>query len=171
MNGSTWWGPCRTSIPRLTELQKKNSNVAFIGVSAFERDQSKVKPFVEEMGDKMAYRVAVDDVGDKQKGSEGAMAKTWMTAAGQNGIPTAFIINKEGKIAWIGHPMSMDEPLEKITAWIAQICTCLCSRHSSGTRNLEFPAPAVRNRLVDGPRIAVIELSKAAAVRSREIPA
>jgi tetratricopeptide (TPR) repeat protein len=66
------------------------------------------------MGDKMDYRVAMDAVGDGAKGSEGAMAKTWMTAAAQDGIPTAFIINKEGKIAWIGHPMQMDEPLEKI---------------------------------------------------------
>ena len=44
------------------------------------------------------------------------MAKNWMTAAGQEGIPTAFIVNKEGKIAWIGHPMEMDKPLEKIVA-------------------------------------------------------
>ena len=42
------------------------------------------------------------------------MAKNWMRAAGQNGIPTAFIVNKEDKIAWIGHPSEMDEPLEKI---------------------------------------------------------
>ena len=44
------------------------------------------------------------------------MAKNWMKAAGQNGIPTAFIVNKEGKIAWIGHPGRMDEPLDKIVA-------------------------------------------------------
>ena len=44
------------------------------------------------------------------------MAKSWMEAAGQNGIPTAFIVNKEGKIAWIGHPMEMEKPLEKIIA-------------------------------------------------------
>jgi len=113
---ATWCGPCRTSIPHLTELQKKNSDVAFIGVSVWEQDQDKVKPFVEEMGDKMAYRVAMDAVPDKEKANQGSMAKNWMTAAGQNGIPTAFIINKEGKIAWIGHPMSMDEPLEKITS-------------------------------------------------------
>ena len=42
------------------------------------------------------------------------MAKTWMTAADQNGIPTAFIVNKEGKIAWIGHPMAMEKPFEKV---------------------------------------------------------
>ena len=113
---ATWCGPCKTSIPHLTELQKKNPGVAFIGVSVWEQDQDKVKPFVEEMGDKMAYRVAMDAVPDKEKASEGAMAKSWMTAAGQNGIPTAFIINKEGKIAWIGHPMEMEKPLEKIIA-------------------------------------------------------
>ncbi len=113
---ATWCGPCKTSIPHLSELQKKNPDVSFIGVSVWEQDQEKVKPFVEEMGDKMAYRVAVDLVAEKEKGNQGAMAKTWMTAAGQNGIPAAFIVNKEGKIAWIGHPMSMDKPLEKVVA-------------------------------------------------------
>jgi thiol-disulfide isomerase/thioredoxin len=112
---ATWCGPCRTSIPHLTELQKKYEKVSFIGVSVWESDQSKVKPFVEEMGDKMAYRVAIDAVPEGGQRNEGAMAKTWMTAAGQNGIPTAFVVDTEGKIAWIGHPMSMDEPLEKIT--------------------------------------------------------
>ena len=86
----------------------------FIGVSVWEQDQDKVKPFVEEMGDKMAYRVAMDAVPERKRRNEGAMAKNWMAAAGQNGIPTAFIINKEGKIAWIGHPMGMEKPLEKI---------------------------------------------------------
>ncbi len=113
---ATWCPPCKTSIPHLTELQKKNPSVTFIGVSISEQDQEKVKPFVEEMGDKMAYRVAIDSVPDKEKANEGAMAKTWMTAAGQEGIPAAFIVNKEGKIAWVGHPMEMDKPLEKITA-------------------------------------------------------
>jgi thiol-disulfide isomerase/thioredoxin len=113
---ATWCGPCKTSIPHLTELQKKNPGVTFIGVSVMEQDQSKVKPFVEEMGDKMAYRVAIDSVSEKEKGNEGAMAKGWMTASGQNGIPCAFIIDKDGKIAWIGHPMEMEKPLEKIVA-------------------------------------------------------
>ena len=57
----------------------------------------------------MAYRVAMDAVPEGKEPGEGAMAKSWMEAAGQDGIPTAFIINKEGKIAWIGHPMSDGE--------------------------------------------------------------
>jgi thiol-disulfide isomerase/thioredoxin len=120
---ATWCGPCRATIPHLTELQKKHPDVNFIGVSVFEQDQKGVKPFVENMGDKMAYRVAMDSVPEKEKGSEGAMAKNWMKAAGQNGIPTAFIVNKESKIAWIGHPTQMDEPLEKIItgSWDLQV--------------------------------------------------
>ncbi len=111
---ATWCGPCIMSIPHLTELQKKNPEVTFIGVSVWERNQSAVKPFVEKMGEKMTYRVAMDSVPEKETGNKGAMAKTWMTAAGQDLIPTAFVVNKEGKIAWIGHPTNLEEPLEKI---------------------------------------------------------
>ncbi len=113
---ATWCGPCRTSIPHLTDLQKKHPEVTFIGVSVWEQDQGLVKPFVEQMGDKMAYRVASDNVPEGKKGNDGAMANSWMKAAGRRGIPSAFIVNGQGKIAWMGHPMSMDEPLEKIVS-------------------------------------------------------
>jgi thiol-disulfide isomerase/thioredoxin len=111
---ATWCGPCIQSIPHLSELQKKHPDATFIGVSIWENDQSAVKPFVEKMGDKMAYRVAMDSVPEGTKGNAGAMAQSWMKAAGRNGIPSAFIVSGGGKIFWMGHPMNMDEPLEKI---------------------------------------------------------
>jgi tetratricopeptide (TPR) repeat protein len=37
------------------------------------------------------------------------MAETWMDAAGQDGIPCAFVIDKKGKIAFIGHPMELED--------------------------------------------------------------
>jgi len=113
---ATWCGPCRVSIPHLTELQSKYKDITFVGVSVWENSQEGVKPFVDQMGDKMGYRVAMDQVPAGGKGDEGAMAKSWMQAAGQTGIPTAFVVNGEGKIAWIGHPMTMDQPLEQIAA-------------------------------------------------------
>jgi thiol-disulfide isomerase/thioredoxin len=114
---ATWCGPCRTSIPHLTELQKKykDKGIQFLGVSVWEQDQSKVAPFVKDMGDKMDYSVALDDVPDGVKGGKGKMAESWMTASGSNGIPTAFIVTK-GKVAWIGHPMQMDAPLAKVVS-------------------------------------------------------
>lgn len=105
---ATWCGPCKTSIPHLTELQKKykDKGVVFVGVS--NETIEKVKPFVEEQGEKMDYVVALD--------KENLTNKDYMRAYGQNGIPTAFVINKKGQIAWVGHPMSMDKPLEQIVA-------------------------------------------------------
>jgi thiol-disulfide isomerase/thioredoxin len=96
---ATWCGPCRTTIPHLTDLQKKLKDAVFIGVAVSDQP-GKVKDFVKKMGDKMDYRVGIDD--------QDKTSKTWMDAAGQEGIPCAFIVDKAGKVAWIGHPASKD---------------------------------------------------------------
>ena len=45
------------------------------------------------------------------------MAETWMDAAGQNGIPAAFLVDKQGRIAWLGHPMALKESvIEEVLA-------------------------------------------------------
>ena len=77
-----------------------------IGQDCWEQDDKLVAPFVKKMGEKMTYRVALDEKTENEKGK---MAETWMAAAGQNGIPTAFVVNKEGVVAWIGHPMALQE--------------------------------------------------------------
>lgn len=109
---ATWCGPCRTSIPHITDLAKKYAGKAvFAGISVWEQDPSDfamVEKFVKDMGDKMDYLVALD-------GEPAVMAKTWMQAAGQNGIPTAFVV-KDGQIQWIGHPMEMDSIVDKVVA-------------------------------------------------------
>ncbi len=114
---ATWCGPCRVSIPHITELahKYKDKGVRFIGVDVWENDTKLVKPFVDQMGDKMDYNIAMDEVPAGGKPMDGAMARTWMSAAEEHGIPSAFVIH-DGKIAWIGHPMQMDIPLERITA-------------------------------------------------------
>ncbi|MBQ7590414.1 MAG: redoxin domain-containing protein [Verrucomicrobia bacterium] len=103
---ATWCGPCRNTIPHLTELQKKykDQGVVFVGVSSEKAEE--VKPFVQEMGDKMDYNVAVD--------KDDATDKAYMAAYGQNGIPCAFIINKESQVVWVGHPMEMETPLKEV---------------------------------------------------------
>ncbi len=106
---ATWCGPCLESIPHLTKLAKTNKDVTFVGVSVWEDNtDGGVNKFVKEMGTKMDYNVAYSSNQDK-------MAKTWMKAAAQNGIPTAFVV-KNGEIQWIGHPMELEKPLAEIKA-------------------------------------------------------
>jgi thiol-disulfide isomerase/thioredoxin len=107
---ATWCGPCKASIPHLNELygKFKDKGVVVIGQDVWEQDESEVAPFVKKMGANMTYRVALDD---KSHNEKGAMAATWMEAAGRSGIPSAFVVNKHGRVAWIGHPMEMTEKL------------------------------------------------------------
>ena len=107
---ATWCGPCKVSIPHLNELhqQFKDKGLVAIGVDCWERDDALVAPFVKTMGEKMSYRVVLDD---KSGGSKGLMADTWMAAAGRTGIPAAFLVDKQGRIAWIGHPMKLEASL------------------------------------------------------------
>ncbi|MDW8107105.1 MAG: redoxin domain-containing protein [Armatimonadota bacterium] len=116
---ATWCGPCRRTIPHLTKLAEKYKDKAtIVGVSIWERvDETnpeahiqRVEQFVQQMGDQMKYVVAVDGV-------DGATAKAWMVAAGQNGVPTAFVVDQQRRIVWIGHPMAgLDKVLEQVIA-------------------------------------------------------
>jgi len=112
---ATWCGPCIAAFPHLSEEQAKyGEKVKFIGVNVWEGvdDQAeritKVENFVKDQGDRMSYTVAVEN------GS--AMADTWMKPAGQNGIPAAFIVDATGHIAWVGHPMNIDESLDAVVS-------------------------------------------------------
>jgi len=113
---ATWCGPCKASIPHVSDLAEKykDKGVTFAGVSVWEQDVADVEPFVKEMGEKMAYNVAIDEVPEGKEADEGLMARNWLAASGESGIPVAFIVNKDNKIAWIGHPMEMDKPLKSV---------------------------------------------------------
>jgi thiol-disulfide isomerase/thioredoxin len=113
---ATWCGPCRASIPHLNEIYTKfkDKGLVVIGQNCWEQDDTLVEPFVKKMCDKMTYRVALDD---KTSDKKGKMAETWMAAAGQNGIPCAFLIDKKSVIAWIGHPNGLkEEVIEQVLA-------------------------------------------------------
>jgi len=61
---ATWCPPCRASIPHLNEIHKqfKDKGLIVIGQDCFERDDALVAPLIKKMGDKMTYRVALDDI-------------------------------------------------------------------------------------------------------------
>ncbi|TKC65309.1 redoxin domain-containing protein [Pedobacter hiemivivus] len=116
---ATWCGPCRASMPHLSEVArkyKKDADVISFNVKELIAGKNKngdyiakVERFVSRLGDGMDYIVAADV-------REDVMWNTWLVASGKFGIPVAYIIDQAGKIAWIGHPASVEGPLEMVIA-------------------------------------------------------
>jgi thiol-disulfide isomerase/thioredoxin len=111
---ATWCPPCRRSIPHLNAIWEKykDKGLIVIGQNCSEQNDKGVGAFVKKMGEQMTYRVALDD---KRSDPEGQMSRTWMEAAGKESIPTAFLVDTKGVIAWIGHPMELnDQVIESV---------------------------------------------------------
>jgi thiol-disulfide isomerase/thioredoxin len=110
---ATWCGPCKASIPHLNQIygKFKDKGLVVIGQDVWEDNSAVVEPFVKKMGTNMTYCVTLDSIPEGEKAMNGKMARNWMAAAEQDGIPTAFLINQTGKIAWIGHPSHLTEEM------------------------------------------------------------
>ncbi|MSR41806.1 MAG: TlpA family protein disulfide reductase [Phycisphaerales bacterium] len=94
---ATWCGPCMRSIPHLNELFVKYQSKGLVILGISDEPTGTVRPFLDRKGSTMSYPVGVDS-------KEKATSEAWMKAAGQSGIPCAFIV-KESKIVWIGNPL------------------------------------------------------------------
>jgi len=95
---ATWCPPCRESIPHLAKLfqEYKDKGVAMISLS--NEPLETVKPFAEKNNMTWALGISSESGADY----------------GVQGIPKAFIVGKDGNIAWSGHPMNgLDEALKK----------------------------------------------------------
>ncbi len=114
---ATWCGPCKTSIPHLTKLQKEyGDKVKIIGVSVWENGEDipgQVQKFVDGYAEKMDYTVAIDMYTDPTDRNSGIMSQTWMNGAKRQGIPSSFVL-KGDQVMWIGHPMQMDDALKAV---------------------------------------------------------
>ena len=105
---ATWCGYCIEEMPRLSAIARKyKGKVTVIGMNMDERKTaSKVKPFVDSMTHWMKYRVAAQD--------SNFMEVNWFDAAKESGIPSSFVVDKQGRLAWIGYTSEIEDVVHKV---------------------------------------------------------
>ncbi|MEY2612673.1 MAG: Thiol-disulfide oxidoreductase ResA [Planctomycetota bacterium] len=114
---ATWCGPCVASMPHIVETQKKYADKGVQIVSISDEPKDTVEEFLERKVPRSEKEMTFRDLTKSYcltTDPDGSSNESYMQAAGQNGIPCAFIVGKDGKIEWIGHPMEMDEPLKSV---------------------------------------------------------
>ena len=115
---ATWCGPCVANMGHLSEVQEKHADDGVVVIGTSDEPLPKVVRFLfsEHRGEgvlqneRIRYRLVTDP--------DRSVWEDYMVAAGRQGLPQAFIIGRDGRIEWIGHPHPsyMDEPLARIVA-------------------------------------------------------
>ena len=105
---ATWCPPCIALIPHANELHKKyhDKGLRVHGMS-WENDKDKVKKFVKGRGDGMSYPVGIAVEGS-------AFEKEFLTAAGVESIPHAFVV-KDGKLLFGADASRLTDSLIEMT--------------------------------------------------------
>ncbi len=117
---ATWCGPCIASMPHLAELQDELADKGVQIISVSKEDLPTVEKFLKRKvrGEKEKTYGELTGAYSLTTDPDSSVSKDYMRAAGQNGIPTAFIVGKTGEIEWIGHPTypkgAMDKVLDQI---------------------------------------------------------
>ena len=106
----SWCGPCIQNIPHLNDLQKRyeKSGLIVVGIATHEfKGKEALDQFLSERDSTIHYRLAYDE--------DLSIERDWDTG-GKPGVtfrmPLCFVINKTGKVTFVGHPA--DKSLEPI---------------------------------------------------------
>jgi thiol-disulfide isomerase/thioredoxin len=123
---ATWCQPCIASMPHLAELQRKYADAEVRIISVSNQNRETVQAFLRRALPEgsaaaaadgrpatyaeltAAYLLATDP--------DGSVFADYLGARAEQGIPYAYIVDREGLIAWGGRPIDLDEPLGQIVS-------------------------------------------------------
>lgn len=154
---ATWCPPCKASVPRLTEFQRKyKKDLTIIGVTAPDdrgNTPKAVRRFVKRLGSGMEYTVAID--------KDMATTNAYLSAAGIVGIPHAFIVGRDGRVLWQGSPLdpSLDDVLGQVVSGTYDVSHAKVQAEVERRfQALEFPAQMGRFSEVWDGLIGILKL-------------
>jgi thiol-disulfide isomerase/thioredoxin len=120
---ATWSGSCAVWAPHVSALSRQlaSAGVRFVGVNVLESTDNGKDPaatvaaYLGKRGLTMEFPLVADN--DAQ-----TMANEWLKASGQQKLPAAVVVDRDGKIAWAGHWGDLDAVLDAMVrgAWDPQ---------------------------------------------------
>lgn len=111
---ATWCGPCIASMLNLVILQSKyrSNGVEVVGIAAHEQastaDEARASldAWLTKSLPNLNFAIAFDYSDE--------MNKLWMDPSFSVGIPSSFVVDRDGRFAFIGHPTQLDNALPKV---------------------------------------------------------
>lgn len=96
---ASWCAPCVQAIPKLTELQTvyRDRGLSVVAIASQETAAEDLTRLLGAQGDRIGYPVGLDD--------QGRTYGAWMISSGQRSIPTAFVVDRQSRVVWVGHPL------------------------------------------------------------------
>jgi thiol-disulfide isomerase/thioredoxin len=87
---ATWCGPCVAGIPHLNDLQSKYRERGLSVIGFTDEDRATVEAFQARAKAPIEYTIGVGSYLSQKYGV--------------SGIPHAFVVGRDGKLRWHGHP-------------------------------------------------------------------
>lgn len=104
---ATWSQPSLGAMPQLTQIQQRFRDRGVIVAGISSEPAATVMAEVKKQGPRMDFAVGVDE--------NGRTGADYLKAFGIAGIPHAFVIDLQGRIAWHGHPLAgLEEVVEDV---------------------------------------------------------
>jgi thiol-disulfide isomerase/thioredoxin len=106
-----WCGPCLGGMQRLTDLQKRHASrgllvVGLTGPDDYGSTLAAAKKVLAQKGPAIGYGIAWDE-GHR-------LYDVWMARDKNQGWPWSFVIGRDGRVAFIGHPEKLESVIEPI---------------------------------------------------------
>ena len=112
---ATWCGPCISSMPEIADLQSRYRDKGLRIISITDETVDEVNQLLQRKHPAVDRTIAeITSLYTLTADPDRSVHEDYFDAAGETGIPSAFIVGKTGVIEWIGHPFEMKPVIEAL---------------------------------------------------------
>lgn len=114
---ATWCAPCLATMPLLRRYEARfPDRVTVVAMNVWEMSPDRVRQLLATRADSIPTHVVADSVPAGKQANEGLHAAAFMGVSDWISIPRTYLIDGEGRVAWVGTPHELEQPLAQVMA-------------------------------------------------------